>query len=73
MWKRIVIYIIILIILLGLYFFFTPQSLKVVSEKSLPQFQEEDQNESSGFKEPIGAPSAKGPGSPPPQQQNLKF
>jgi len=66
MWKRIIVYIVILIILLGLYFLFTPQSLKTPSEKSLSQ---EIPENSSGFKGPNGFPLIKGPNSPIPEYQ----
>jgi len=69
MWKRIIIYIIILIILLGLYLFFTPQSLKSCPEKSSSEKnQEEIQNDLLKFKGPSGPPLIKGPNGSPPQQ-----
>jgi len=63
MWKRIIIYVIVLAILLGLYLLFTPQSLQSSSKNSTQEIQNTTQ---PGFKGPAGAPSAKGPNSQPP-------
>ena len=69
MWKRIVIYIIILIILLGLYFLFTPQATNgPQAQKAGEETPQNLNNKTSGFQGPTGPPSATGPSGPPPQQ-----
>ena len=56
--KKIIIYIIILIILAGLYLSFTSQAMKNISKKSSPQFQEKAQAEIQAANQ---SPSFRGP------------
>lgn len=68
-WKRVFLYIVILIILLALYLIFTPQSLKISSDNSsnLSNLPSQNNPENTpNFKGPIGPPSVKGPTEPPP-------
>jgi uncharacterized membrane protein YobD (UPF0266 family) len=61
--KKILIFIIILIILLGLYLvynYFTQPVVKAPTNLEIPQ--------NSGFRGPSGAPYVKGPTGPPPSQ-----